>query len=279
MSYYHYTKGSLLGSIVREGMIRTSDTLIDQKEKPSVWLTKSPEWEVSCNISIVKNGHELIVGKVYSSDEIEIVTCDNEHMKKEVGMCRILISERISTVSMAKFKHVSGISPERYQALDKLSRNAGSPVEEWFCTFKPIPSRFWEGIEMFVDDQWVRWDEEMPIQKFIDLCLSCNGKQVQEEEKLINGFPRADAQSQINFMERHHDEIKEIWEANKDKKGYIEIYITPDYNPYPQGFQFIEKRFKRTSFKTLRKSETDSYALVHFLWEATFMKNKLAVAI
>ena len=277
MNYYHYTKGNHLAKIVNEGLIRTTDVLIEKKEKPAAWLTKSPEWEPACNIGKIFNAHELEVGKVYSSDEVDWRTVNNDYMKKEIGMCRILISESLPVISWAKFKYVSKISEAGYYALDKYSRSIGSSVSQWFCTFSGIPSKYWEGIEMFVDDQWVRWDGKMPIQEFVDLCLSCNGKQ-EEEDEMINGFPKKHAQCQIDFMDKYHDEIVRIWEANKDKKGYIEIYITPDYKPYHSGFEFIEKRIKKTSFKPLHKSETASYALVHFLWQATYTQYKMAVA-
>lgn len=60
--------------------------------------------------------------------------------------------------------------------------------------------------------------------------------------------------------------------------GYIEVYITSDYKPYASGFRFIEKNVKKSTFKTLKKSETESYALVHFLWEATYTQYRMAIA-
>ncbi len=192
-------------------------------------------------------------------------------------MCRILINESLPVISWAKFRYVDGIEWTSYYVIDENSRYT-SPVDKWICTFSGIPSKYWEGIEMYVDDQWVKWDEKLPIQEFIDSCISCYGKQAEEEE-MINGFPKKHAQNQVEFVRRHIDEIRKIWEANKNKKGYIQIYITPDYKPYPSSFEFIEKRFKKTSFKpALWESETDSYALVHFLWEATFTQYKMAVA-
>lgn len=199
-------------------------------------------------------------------------------MKREIGMCRILINESLPVISWAKFKYVSKISEWMYEAIDSHSRSKGCPVDKWICTFTPIPRRYWEGIEMFVDDRWVRWDEMMPIKEFVDLCLSCNGKQPQEEE-LINGFPKKHCIAQLDFMVKYKDEIIRLWEANKDKKGYIEVYITPDYKPYPTGFKFIEKRIRKSSFKHLSglMSESDNYALVHFLWEATLTQYKCAI--
>jgi hypothetical protein len=50
---------------------------------------------------------------------------------------------------------------------------ADSEVEAKIIEFR---GRLWEGIEMFVDDQWVRWNETIPIEEFVSLCLSCNQK-------------------------------------------------------------------------------------------------------
>ena len=277
MSYYHFTKGCHLAKIVNEGIIKTSKNHLDKKEKPAAWLTKSSEWDVACNIGIVKNIKELAIGQVYFSDEVDIETANNDYMRKEIGMCRILINENLPVISWAKFKYVSGITLSSYYAIDEYSRKKGSPVGKWICTFSGIPRKYWEGIEMYVDDQWVTWDESMPIEEFIDLCMSCNGNQAQKEKKL-NGFPVVHAKSQIDFIEKYRNEIGRIWEANKHKKGYIQIYITPDYKPYPSGIEFLEKRIRKTSFKPFGDSATDSYALVHFLWEATFTQYKMAVA-
>jgi len=277
MNYYHFTKGCLLSSIVKDGIIETSKIKLEKREKLAVWLTKSPEWETACNIGKIINGDELKSGEVYSSDDIHSVTVTDDYMKKEIGMCRILISESLPVITWAKYRYKGGMSDRAYNAMDSYSRNIGCPVDEWICSFAPIPRKYWEGIEMFVDDQWVRWDEKMPIQEFIDLCLSCNGKQ-EEEEEMINGFPKKHAQKQVEFMKTHKDEIVRIWEANKHQNGYIEIYITPDYKPYPQGFKFIKKRVKKSTFKKLWESETNRYALVRFLWEATFTQYRMALA-
>jgi hypothetical protein len=277
MSYYHYTKGCHLSKIVKDGMIKTTKISCEKKEKPAAWLTKSPEWEKACNIGKVVNHQELIPGKVYSSDDIETVTVSNDYMKKEVGMCRILISESLPTVSWAKYKYTGRVSEFFYHSFDDFSRSKGCAVGNWVCSFNPISKKYWEGIEMFVDDQWVRWDELMPIQDFVELCLSCNGKQIPEQE-LIYGFPKVHCQNQVDFINEHYDEIIKFWETNKHKKGYIQIYITPDYKPYPCGFKFIEKRVNTSTFKPFSAFEGESLALVHFLWEATFTQYRMGLA-
>ncbi len=174
MSYYHYTNGCHLPSIVKEGMIRTTNIGCEKKERPAAWLTKSPEWDLACNVGIVKNTKKLADEQDYLNEEVRIETADYDYMKKEIGMCRILISESLPVIPWAKFRYVSGIEWTSYYVIDECSRTSGSPVDKWLCTFSGIPSKFWEGIEMFVDDQWVRWDEKMPIKAFVKLCLSSN---------------------------------------------------------------------------------------------------------
>lgn len=275
MSIYHYTNGCHLAKIVNEGLIRTSKKFLDKKQKPAGWLTKSPEWDVACNVDIVKDTKEIAVEQDYFFDGVEIKTADNDYMKKEIGMCRILINKSLPVVSWAKFRYVSGIEWTSYYIIDENSKYS-SPVDKWICTFSGIPRKYWEGIEMYVGDQWVRWDEKLPIQEFVDLCLSCNGKEPQKEE-LRNDFPKKRGIAQIDFINDHKKEIVELWKANKDKKGYIEIFITSDYKPYPCGFQFKEKRVRKSSFRTITHSKGEPLALVHFFWDATLTQFRMAL--
>jgi hypothetical protein len=277
MSYYHYTKGCHLPSIVKDGFIKTTKVLLDKNEKSAVWLTKSPVWDSACNIGKIINANKLISGKIYPADAIESITVTDDYMKKEVGMCRILISETIPVITWAKHKHVSGISESMWNAIDTHSRSIGSPVDKWICSFSPIPNEYWEGIEMYIDNVWVKWNNSIPIEDFVELCLSCNGKKIKREEvkkHLGNEFRK----KENDFINEYLGDIIEFWKANKHKSGYIEIYITPDYKPYPGGFRFHKKkRIRKSEFKALGKSETDTYALVHFLWEDTFTQYKLAL--
>lgn len=252
MSYYHYTKGCHLPFIVKDGIIKTTNKGCDKKEKPATWLTKSPEGEV------------------------DTVTDPFDYMKKEIGMCRILISETLPTVSWAEFKYESGISDIMYYALDDYYRSIGQ-TGKWLCTFNSIPKKYWEGIEMVIDDQWVRWDEKMPIQEFVNICLCSNAKQIADKVN-ITGFTKEHCQNQLDFINNHYDEIIRLWEDNKQKKGYIQIYITPDYKPNPCGFKFIEKRVQKSTFRPFSVYEGETYALIHFLWEATYTQYRMRIA-
>lgn len=177
MNYYHYTNGSHLENLVSEGIIRATENSGDTKEKPAIWLTKSPEWEVACNIGYGDNPYVLESVRTFASDGVYMVTPTNDYMKNEIGMCRILISQQLQTISWKEFKNVGGISSSLYEALDDLAKSEGSPVDQWLCSFNEIPIDYWEGIEMFVNNHWVGWDARIPIEEFIENCLSDNSCQ------------------------------------------------------------------------------------------------------
>lgn len=240
MNYYHYTKGCHLPSIVREGKIRTSNAGIENREKPAAWLTKSPEWDSACNFGVAVDIFNSQGEQTHSIDELDMVTATNNCIKREIGMCRIIISDKLPTITWAKFKYVSGISTDTFNAIDSRSKKKGSPVHLWYGTFNPIPCDYWEGIEMLVDNEWVKWDGKIPIEEFVELGLSSNGKKEAPKET-ITGFSKEHCQKQLDFIRRYQDEIITLWETNKHKQGYIEVYIKPDYTPFDCGFQFIEK--------------------------------------
>lgn len=183
MSYYHYTKGFHLPTIVNDGIIKTTNAGIEKREKPAAWLTKSPQWEICCNIGTILN-QDLEAGKTYLLNDLERKTVTNSFMRKHIGMCRIVISETLPTVSWAKFKYANGISERMYDTLNQLSLNKGSKTDQWSCTFNSIPKKYWESVEMLVDNQWVKWGESLRITEFVDLCMSCNGSEIYNKTRL-----------------------------------------------------------------------------------------------
>ncbi|MGI6322617.1 MAG: hypothetical protein ACOXZO_04785 [Bacteroidales bacterium] len=80
-----------------------------------------------------------------------------------------------------------------------------------------------------------------------------------------------------DFINKHLNEIKEVWEANKHKEGSIQITVKPDYTPSDTGFQFIEEQTEKYSYRLLGISRSNSYILVDFLWLATITHLSLAI--
>ena len=372
MSYYHYTNGLRLPSIVKDGVIKTTTISNELNEIPAVWLSKSPVWDIACNARVDINDNLEIV-KIHESKKGGMLSATNDYMKDQIGMCRIIINEPLLTSTWAEYKYLGHIPEKVYDSFnDYFLRIQGYLTNDWFCTSNPISRESWEDIEMFAGNQWVKWDEKISIEEFVQRCLGCNdiaysGKKFEplaimdeyhtargvieayqdeiisfwitnnikeghievhldENDRLLEdgikhvkkripkhyfqilersftntyvliNFIGGSTLSQTKvavpykndevyhqyvkeaeFMKKYYNEIVGFWEANKNKKGYIEIYITPDYNPYDCGFKFINKRIDKSKFRITSTSKTDTYALVHFLWEKTFTQYKMAMA-
>ena len=372
MSYYHYTNGLRLPSIVKDGIIKANRISYETNEKPTVWLTQSPKWDFACNVGVQIN-HNLEIEKIHESKQGGMVTATTDYMRAELGMCRIEVSENLPTSTWSEYKYLDCIPENIYDSFnDYYSRILGYSTDQWLCASNSIPKQYWNGIEMLAANQWVKWDEKISIEEFVQFCLSCNDKaysdkkfeqlaimdeyhtartvieaykdsivsfwitnkikeghveiHLDKNDRLIEdgikhvkkripkhyfqilersvtntyvliNFIGGSTISQVkvavpyknddvyqqyvkeaDFMKKYYDEIVKYWEANKHKKGYIEIYITPDYKPYKCGFKFIEKRIDKSKFMITSSSKTDTYAHVHFLWEKTFTQYKVAMA-
>ncbi len=372
MSYYHYTNGLRLPSIVKDGVIQTTTISNELNEKPALWLTKSPVWDIACNARVDVNDNLEIV-KIHESKKGGMLSATTDYMKNQIGMCRIIINKPLQTNTWAEYKFLGHISEKVYDFFnDYFLHLQGYLTKDWFFTSNPISRVNWDGIEMFAGNEWVKWDEKISIEEFVQLCLSSNDKaysgkkfeqldlideyhtartvieaykdelisfwitknikeghievHLDKNDRLIEdgikhvkkripkqyfqildrsftntyvliNFIGGSTISQVKvavpykndevyqqyvkeaeFMKKHYNEIVGFWEANKNKKGYIEIYITPDYKPYKCGFKFINKRIDKSKFRITSTSKTDTYALVHFLWEKTFTQYKMAMA-
>jgi hypothetical protein len=277
MNYYHYTKSMHLGSIVRGGEIRQSQIRTEKQEKPSVWLTTSSEWESACNVGIV-SPEIMKSSKIYGTIKPDqIVTATDDYMIKEIGQCRIVLKENLPVVTWAKYKYVSGISEKMYDQMHSFNTNKGFNVADWRCTFNTIPEKYWVGVEMFVKGEWVRWDEKISIEEFVKNCMAKNNDELDTKDIAPSSGFQSYVYKQMDFIEQYKQKIIEFWEANKTRNGYVEIFVTPDYQPYKCGFRFIEKKNKKADFKPLVTDNKKNKALVHFLWQATFTQYKTAI--
>jgi hypothetical protein len=259
MSNYHYTKAIHLANIVNEGQIRVTRMTNYKKERLAVWLTKSEEWEVCCS-----------AGKIDENGTNTRLSLDE--MKETFGVCRIKISDKLQTTSYAKFKHVGKVPSNYFDLFTEYNYSVGGKPHLWNCSFKPIPKEYFESIEMMVGDEWVKWDGTVSIEEFVDICHSCNSRD--EIPKLKEIAP--EILGQINFLNHKQGRIIEAWEANKGKRGYLEIYVKEDYDTH--SIKFIEKGFKESDFYAASESDSGDYILMHLLWHDTHTHYKAAFA-
>lgn len=184
MSNYHYTKAVHLPSIINEGKIRTTIVTCDKNEKPAVWFTSSEEWEPCCN-----------VGKMDPFTK-RFTAISFDEMQENFGVCRIKISEKLPTISWAKFKYAGKISDVEHYKMTEFSRKRGGKTDLWNCSLNPVNEEYFESIEMLVDNDWLTWDRSVSIEDFIELCHSCNSSNRLPEVKTMN-FNKIELQSQF----------------------------------------------------------------------------------
>ena len=260
MNNYHYTTAVNLLAIVNEGEIRTSSITHEKRERSAVWLTKSEDWE-----NCFSPGKLNITGKILTRLTLDELKCS-------IGLCRIKISDNLQTTSFAKFKHVGKVSNAYFEHLrDDLIKDRAK-LELWNCSFRNITEQYFDSIEMLVDDEWVKWDGTVSIKEFVDVCHSCNSSDALPEVKIVT----PEFYGQMRFYMNKHDEIIEAWEANKDKRGYLEIYVKEDYDTC--SIKFIEKGFKDSDFCAAEESDSGHYIYMHLLWYDTYTHYKGAFA-
>jgi len=260
MSNYHYTKAVHLPSIINEGKIRTTIVTGAKKEKPAVWLTTSEEWEPCCSsgkIDPINNSSK---------------TMSLEEMKETMGVCRIKVSEKLPTVTWAKFKYVGGITEFLHNYFTEFSDKKGGKTHLWNCSLRPITQEYFESIEMLVGNEWVAWDGNMPIGDFVNACHRLN---INENLREIERYS-LEVMLQTQFYIANEQNIVKMWEKNKDKKGYLEVMASVDYNTC--NIEFKESKAHKSSFLIAKESPTNNYIYIHILWGATKTHYKAALA-
>lgn len=260
MSNYHYTKAVNLPSIINEGKIRTTILTGVKKEKPAVWLTTSEEWEPCCSSGKIDRLTNST--KTMSLDE----------MKEIMGVCRIKISEKLPTVTWAKFKHVGGISEELHNNLTDFSNNKGGKTHLWNCSLRPITEEYFESIEMLMGENWVTWDRSISIEKFVYICHDCNSdKELPKTMNCIPGFL-----GQMDFFAKNEEELIEIWESEKKhKRGYLIMYVDENYETCDCYYK--DENFNASEFYNLSKSGKSNCMYLHMFWKESKTQYKIAI--
>ena len=88
---------------------------------------------------------------------------------------------------------------------------------------------------------------------------------------------------QTDFINNNASVLAALWEANRAKKGYIQIFIKPDYLSY-YGLKFIEqKRVRKGTFLMPKGDALIKYdgvkncVLVEFCWEKIYTSYRAAI--
>lgn len=145
MRLFHYTVGTYLPNIIRDGKIKPATAWIDDGEKPAVWFTTNEDWEECCNKCWAEKDGPI---RFLSKEETKIAG---------KGLIRIEVIPEAAPYTLEDFRLLSGISKKSYQSLRRLVRKTGAnPEREWRVSFEPVEMDQWLSIEVWNGQEWCR---------------------------------------------------------------------------------------------------------------------------
>jgi hypothetical protein len=140
---YHYTVGSYLASILRDGL-HPATAGVPKSERPIVWFTASPHWEETANKSLVVRGMCQFLTQAETSR-----FCD--------GLCRIGVRDDLRGLHpFARITRESHQDPRTTDALIAVAVERGSaPARDWYGTFRVVQPADFAVVEKFDGSGWV----------------------------------------------------------------------------------------------------------------------------
>jgi len=138
MKLYHYTIADRLVKILIDGYLKLTpeNHPLEENERKAVWLTKSNEWDRTA---------------FYGYPDAAL---DN------AGRIRITVNaETVLAVPAKAEKHYLG----NWESLIWSAMEIGVDYNDWFVTFKEIPLKLAEKVELWRNNQWV----EVPIKELL----------------------------------------------------------------------------------------------------------------
>jgi hypothetical protein len=146
---WHYTIVSHLSKIQASGTILPATTYLPPGVKPAVWCSTNPVWEETAN-------------KNLGTADGSIRFLNRQETDEHFGLARIAVRPEAAPLRWADYRRLSGDAPEMCRSLVKAAKERHARPDEWRCTFEPIPSSDWLGIEVWDGETWVPAPEVMP---------------------------------------------------------------------------------------------------------------------
>jgi hypothetical protein len=140
---YHYTTFECLEKIIESGFLKVSPWEKKNKiKRPALWLTKNPHWE-----NTATKGY-------FNGSTREIKTLTFEEQSSLLGCIKITLPFCNSYCNWGLFKRVSKQSVQLNNGLEIAAKRQGSNPEEWYVSFKDIPTSKIIGIDYWDGNKW-----------------------------------------------------------------------------------------------------------------------------
>lgn len=139
---WHYTVGEHLEDIVAEGWIRLTMVEVPENERPAVWFSSNPQWEVTAN-------------KRWREDDGTARELNREEThERGGGLARIAVSIATAPHDWLAFQRLSGIEERHAKKLASEGFKRGASWKEWFVSFDPVPREKWLAVEVWDGNAW-----------------------------------------------------------------------------------------------------------------------------
>ncbi len=135
MKAYHYTVSDRIASIAKHG-IKLSEAGVIPPEKPAVWFSTNPVYEMTA----LKSGAKSV-----------------QEMEKS-GFMPIRYVVDMDMIDWEYHKAYSGIHPVIAQGLEESGRQCNANPSEWFAVYEPVKK--WLAVEVYHDGEWGELEEE-----------------------------------------------------------------------------------------------------------------------
>lgn len=145
MRVWHYTVGSCLRSIWKDGVIKPATAFVPKYERPVVWFSLSESWEPSANKGVIKNGRNR-----------GLTTAETERLAG--GLFRIGVSVDTAPLDWQTIRRTSGMASLHADALEKIALNNGEDLDKWRGTYEPVAKKLWLAVEGFQNGAWAPVD-------------------------------------------------------------------------------------------------------------------------
>jgi hypothetical protein len=140
---WHYTVGLRLIEIIESKVIKPATANVPRGEKPVVWFSSNPVWEMTCN----KGFQDKATGLIRTLTKEETAYYGN-------GLVRIKVNSNVAPYNFQVFKKLSNISNRIARVLENVAEQQSANPREWYVSFKPVPQSEWLDIELWDGINW-----------------------------------------------------------------------------------------------------------------------------
>lgn len=146
---WHYTVGVKLNSILADGLLRTTDVLIEQGERPALWFSLNQDWEPTAN-------------KLCLTPTGELMPLDRDGTERVGhGLFRFGVDPAVTPLmTWRDFTRKRGITSKVVEALEAVGRDQGSDPDDYLVSFVPVGRYQWVTLEVCYRGEWCPVDIE-----------------------------------------------------------------------------------------------------------------------